>query len=130
MMMKHLVAACAGAAALIGVASAPASAATAINDEGFRTTPGGRLVINISRLLRNDLRARGERIRFTGFNEHFGGIEDVTRRGNRLIVDIEEDYFERNTSFVYFIEGIRRVRGRRIVSTSEAFVRIRVISDT
>jgi hypothetical protein len=123
MMIKRLVAVCAGAAALIGVASAPAFAAEAENDGPFFATPGSTLVIKISRLLRNDRAGRRERIRFDGYNEHFEGIEEIRRRNGRLFITLSEDWAERNTVFQYRIKGIRRGSGR-VTNRSSAFVKI------
>jgi hypothetical protein len=125
--MKRLLFACAGAAALLGVAGEPASAAVARNDGPFLAAPGSTLVIRINRLLRNDQKARGERIRFAGFNDHWPYIENISRRGNRLFIELSDNFVE-NTAFQYRIEGIRRVRGKRVVSRSSAFVKIQSTS--
>jgi hypothetical protein len=129
MMMKRLLVACMGAAAMVGVASAPTFAATARDDptQGrFETVSGSTLVLRIPRdLLRNDKKRRGERIVFDGFNDHFPGIVNIARRGNRLFIEIAEN-FVGNTKFRYRIEGIRRHRSTGI---SKAYVKIRVFSD-
>jgi hypothetical protein len=126
-MKKRWIFACLGAAALAGVASAPASAAIAVLDEGFQAAPGSTLIIKIPRLLKNDRKSfRGERIRFSGFQESFEGILDVRRVGNRLFVDLSDSISERNVGFVYRIQGFRG--NKKVGKEAKGFVKIRVIS--
>jgi hypothetical protein len=92
----------------------------------FETVSGSTLVLRIRQdLLRNDRRGRRERIVFDGFNDKFPGILNISRRGGRLFVEID-DSFVGNTKFRYRIEGRR---GQRSTGISKAFVKIRVFSD-
>jgi hypothetical protein len=129
MAMKRVLAACIGAAALIGAASTPTFAAEARNDPTvgrFVAVSGSTLVLRIPRdLLRNDRRGRRERIVFDGFNDKFPGIVNISRLGNRLFIEIA-DSFVGITKFRYRIEGLR---GRISTGISRAYVKIRVLSD-